>query len=181
MSYEQDVINCIPSLRRFGMTILKSHDKVDDIVQDVMVKALSKRHQYKEGTNLKGWLMTILRNEVYSKHRVSKRETTVDPDGALAISVPDLPTQEIKVYWNEFNYVFDQMQPDQKRSIILIAIEGFTYEEVAAMENVPEGTVKSRVARGRAFLKEHMSLPDPDHISLGVISHDDNQRSNYRG
>ncbi len=180
MSFEQDVIACTPRLRAYGMSLLKNWDKVDDIVQDVMVKALSKRHLYTEGTNLIGWLTTILRNEVYSQYRTRKYEVIADPDSVLALGQADLPTQEIKIYWKEFEEALKGMQEDQKRSLIMIAIEGFTYEEVSDIERVAVGTIKSRVARGRAYLRDKMKLPEPDHISLGVISNDDNLRSSHR-
>lgn len=179
MSFQSELIDALPAVRRYALTLLRNGDKADDLVQDVAVKALSKQHQYEEGTNLKAWLMTIMRNELYSQFRVTKRETVMSPEDISCFIPATLPDQEIKIYWNEFSHVFNDMQADQKRSLIYIAVEGFTYDEVADLEKVAPGTIKSRVHRAREFLKQRLELPDTDAISMGIINNDDNLRSGH--
>lgn len=178
MSYETDVLSHVKALRAFAMKLSHNHTVSDDLVQDTMFKAFSKKAQYKEGTNLKAWLYTILRNEFLNT--VRKNRFVSDPDDVFSSHITVNPEQEIIIQWKEFNAIFSDMEEDKKRGLQLVLIDGYSYEEAAEMEKVAIGTMKSRVSRARAYVKERMELLDVDAISTGVMITNDNIRYNYR-
>lgn len=180
MSFESEILSYRIPIKAYAIKLLGSHYGVaEDIVQDTMVKALKNKKQYTEGTNLKAWVMTILRNEIYNHFRKAKYGYVVSAtrDDASTIDVPIPADQEILIQWKEFEKVFQTLQPDHRRSLELIFIEGYTYEQAAKIEKVPEGTIKSRVSRARTILRKEFELPDQDGISMGVISNEGNRRS----
>lgn len=152
----------------------RNHDLSEDFVQETILKALKNQHRYTDD-NLRGWLCVILRNEVFSYFRKKKNSSR---NGANNSEITP-PTQEIQIQWTEFETLFSTMTEDQRRSLQLICIEGRSYEEVAQMEGVPEGTIKSRVSRARSFLRERLDYPETDPISIGVMINDDNRRASY--
>ncbi len=81
--FRAELLAVIPNLRAFAMSLVGAADKADDLVQETLVRAWDKRSSFTPGTNLKGWLFTILRNEFYSQMRKRKREVS-DPEGAMA-------------------------------------------------------------------------------------------------
>lgn len=180
MSFESEIIEQRLTLKCYAIKLLGSqYYLAEDFVQDTLIKALSNKGQYKPDTNLKAWLMTILRNEVFNYFRRSKYAylQSQTREDASTIDVPVRPDQEITIQWKEFEKVFETLSEVHKRSIKLIFIDGLSYEEAAAIEKVPEGTVKSRVSRARMLLRKMFELPDQDVISIGVIGNEDNRRS----
>ena len=122
-------------------------------MQETVLKAWTNLSSFKEGTNMRAWLFTILRNTFYSEIRKHRREVE-DIDGRYAAQVPDKPTQQGIMDMRDFQEAFATLPPDQREALTLVGASGFSYEEAAEVCGCAVGTVKSRVNRARAKLAE---------------------------
>ena len=150
-----ELVKWIPNLRAFALSLTQSAQHSDDLVQDTLVKALSNLDKFQIGTNLRAWLFTILRNSFYNGIRYRKYHQTapldeVDP-GYLELRA----TQEKYIEFQDVLKGLGRLAPEQREAIVLIAAEGLSYEEAAAVCNCPVGTVKSRLSRARQRLEEY--------------------------
>jgi RNA polymerase sigma-70 factor (ECF subfamily) len=91
-TFRQDLLDAIPSLRAFAISLSQNADRADDLVQETLVKAWDKQASFQPGTNLKAWVFTILRNEFYSQMRKRGREVQ-DSDGTITGRVAVHPGQ----------------------------------------------------------------------------------------
>jgi RNA polymerase sigma-70 factor (ECF subfamily) len=161
-SHSQDqlrepLIEAIPNLRAFAISLCGDVDRADDLVQETMVKAWHHVDSFEQGTNLKAWLFTILRNTYFSECRKHRREVK-DPDGdyAARLSVP--ASQQGHMDLADFRAALSHLSADQREALILVGAEGFSYEEVAEICACPVGTVKSRVNRARVRLADLLDV-----------------------
>mgnify|MGYP000216617710 CR=1 FL=1 len=159
------IIEHLPALRAFALSLTRNGSAADDLVQDTIVKAWSKFASFKPGTNLRAWLFTILRNTFYSGRRKSKREVA-DVDGAYSNNLASKPEHDGRLALQDFQRAFVQLPDEQREALILVGASGFTYEEAAETCGCAVGTVKSRANRGRARLVELLKLDDEDKLEL---------------
>ncbi|MBN9048099.1 MAG: sigma-70 family RNA polymerase sigma factor [Rhizobiales bacterium] len=170
----QAVLNAIPSLRAFAISLCGNVDRADDLVQETMLRALANIHSFQPGTNMSAWLFTILRNHFRSEYRKRRREVE-DTDGSYAESLKSHPEQQGHVEFNEFREALAKLPPDQREALILVGASGFSYEEAANICGCAVGTIKSRVNRARTRLAELMSIDNvdefgPDHTTRAVLA-----------
>lgn len=151
----------LPSLRAFAMSLTGKHDRADDLVQETLMKAWSAFGSFTEGTSLRAWLFTIMRNSFYSTHRKQRREVQ-DVDGMAAARMISTPAQHGHLDLADFREALDQLVPDQREALILIGASGFSYEEAAEICGCAVGTVKSRVNRARQRLIEILEIENGD-------------------
>jgi RNA polymerase sigma-70 factor (ECF subfamily) len=153
----RELARLIPALRRYARG-LAGHDRAaaDDMVQDCLALALDRERQFRGG-NLAGWVFTILTNLGRSRYRAQRRSPALVPLEGVADEGSD-PAMRVAL----FNGL-DKLPDDQRRALLLTAVEGFSYREVADMLGVPVGTVMSRIWRARTALAEHLggSAPVP--------------------
>lgn len=169
----QELIGAIPNMRAFAISLCGSPDRADDLVQETLVKAWSKMDTFEEGTNLKAWLLTILRNHYYSEFRKRRREVA-DTDGEYSARLASHPEQFGHLDMAEMIKALDQLPDDQREAILLVSAEGFSYEEAAEISGCAVGTVKSRVNRARNKLAEILKIESshefgPDQLSEAVV------------
>jgi RNA polymerase sigma-70 factor (ECF subfamily) len=157
----------IPSLRAFALSLTGNSDRADDLVQDTLMKSWANASSFMEGTNMRAWLFTIMRNTFFSQYRKSRREVQ-DVDGEAAGRLVALPDQLAHLDFIDFKAQLDRLPPDQREALVLIGASGFSYEEAAEICGCAVGTIKSRVNRARRRLMELLSLhsveefgPDP--------------------
>jgi RNA polymerase sigma-70 factor (ECF subfamily) len=143
-----DIVSAIPNLRAFAVSLCGNADKADDLVQETLVRACGSLSSFTEGTNLKAWLMTILRNAYYSEY-VKRRREVADPEGVMAGRLVSAPAQNAHMDFLDFRAALQQLSPDQREALILIGASGFSYEEAAAICDCAPGTMKSRLNRAR--------------------------------
>jgi RNA polymerase sigma-70 factor (ECF subfamily) len=86
------LLQSIPSMRAFAVSLTGNVDQADDLVQEAMVRGLTYIQQFQPGTNIQAWLFTILRNQFHTLHRKRKREVE-DPDGASRPAYPCFPSR----------------------------------------------------------------------------------------
>jgi RNA polymerase sigma-70 factor (ECF subfamily) len=156
-----DLLAAVPNLRAFAISLAGSVDRADDLVQDTLLRALSRLDTFERGTSLQAWLFTILRNSFYSEYRRRKREVE-DADGAYSARLMSLPEQEGHLAYTDFLKAFRKLNPDQREALLLVAASGFPYEDAAQIMGVAVGTAKSRVIRARARLAELLFLDEDD-------------------
>lgn len=144
----------IPQLRRYARSLTRDRDRADDLLQESLTRALSKSHLYRQGTNLRAWLFTILHRQHISTVRQERRTgVTVAPEDAVRhLSTP--PRQEMAQVVNAADGALSKLPEDQRQAIEMVSIDGMSYGEAADLLHVSTGTVKSRVFRGRAIIKQ---------------------------
>lgn len=156
-SFKRELLATLPSLRAFAMSLIGRHDRADDLVQDTIMKAWAKQDSFEMGTNMKAWLFTILRNELYSQLRKRGREVQ-DSEGYFTESLAQHPAQYGSLDLQDFRRALDTLPPDQREAIILVGASGFSYEEAAEICGCALGTIKSRVNRARVRLQEVLQV-----------------------
>ena len=148
---EKDLLTCVPHLRAFAWFLARNRERADDLVQDTIVRALAAAAQFRAGTNLKGWMFTILRNLHYNEVRKNRIQTQ-SLDDPLAYEPAVLPNQVASLEFGDFRRAFWQLADDRREALILIGASGLSYEEAAKVCDCPKGTIKSRVSRARREL-----------------------------
>lgn len=160
-----ELVNHLPALRAFALSLTREGSSADDLVQDAIVKAWTNMDKFQPGTNLRAWLFTILRNTFYSARRKTKREVS-DTDGIHAARQATRPEHDGRLALNDFRAAFEQLPDEQREALILVGASGFSYEEAANMTGVAVGTVKSRANRGRRRLAELLHLADGEELEM---------------
>ncbi|NNE84566.1 MAG: sigma-70 family RNA polymerase sigma factor [Alphaproteobacteria bacterium] len=151
----------IPSLRRYAMVLLRyDEDRSDDLVQDCLVRAMSKWHLWRRPGNLRAWLFTILHNiYVNDVQKAAARPNVIELQEYLpGISVP--PDQGDGLALREVAQSVQRLPEDQRQVLLLIGLEGFSYQEAAEIAGIPVGTVMSRLSRARRKLRDMLEDGD---------------------
>lgn len=161
------IVAMIPQLRVFARSLAHNPATADDLVQDTIVKTLSNIESFREGSNLRAWMFTILRNTFYSDLRKHRREVE-DEDGVHAGRLAELPRQDGAIDLEDFKRVFAELCPDHREVLTLVCGSGFSYEEAAEVCGCPVGTIKSRLNRARRRLGELMGV-DVEHWGVGAV------------
>lgn len=149
--FRKGLLALIPHLRAFARGLCGRPDLADDLVQETVMKAWAARDRYEPGTNMKAWTFTILRNHFLNEIRRSSRMTDIGE----VIEHPGLvarASQEDAVHVSDLESALHRLPDDRREALLLVGAGGFSYEEAAQVCGVPAGTIKSRVARGRAQL-----------------------------
>jgi RNA polymerase sigma-70 factor, ECF subfamily len=159
----------IPRLRRYARALTRDAARADDLVQSCLVRAIAKEHLWQPGTDLRAWLFTILHNQNVNEVRRSVRE-------GVAVAVEDVaPVLTIasnagpRLQLRDLEYAIALLPEEQRQVILLVGLEGMRYEEVAAVLDIPIGTVRSRLSRGREMLRKLMDMKEDDaELSLQI-------------
>ncbi len=159
------LVEHLPAMRAFAMSLTRNSAVADDMVQDTLVKAWTKIDKFEAGTNLRAWLFTILRNTYYSNRRKANREVA-DVDGVFTESLSQKPDHDGRLQMADFQRAFVQLPDEQREALILVGASGFSYDEAAETCDVAVGTMKSRVNRGRKQLAELMGLNADEAMEL---------------
>ncbi|HEX2137070.1 MAG TPA: sigma-70 family RNA polymerase sigma factor [Microvirga sp.] len=154
-SLREQLLAAIPGLRAFAFTLTQDRDQADDLVQDTIAQAWSNLGQFKPGTNLNAWLLTILRNQAYSRRRKRRREVE-DPAGAHAARLKIHPEQQSHMDLQDFRVALARLSPEYREALVLVGAAGLSYEEAAQVCGTAMGTIKSRAHRARVQLAEFL-------------------------
>lgn len=156
-----EIVAYMPALRSFAYRFHRSRSDAEDLVQETLVKALANLDKFQEGTNLKSWMFTIMRNTFCTRAKLAKREAPGrDEDcGTLGGAAP--AKQEWHLRGRELERAIARLSPASRTVIEMVAIEGATYEAAAARLNCAVGTVKSRLNRARVRLAAELEGSTP--------------------
>jgi RNA polymerase sigma-70 factor, ECF subfamily len=173
IDFREKMVAEIPSLRAFAASLSGSIQQADDLVQDTLLKAWSHADSFTQGTNIRAWLFTILRNTYYSLYRRRGREVQ-DTDGMYSSKVAVSGGQESAIDLADFRTALAKLPEEQREVLIMVGATGLSYEETAAICGVAVGTIKSRVNRARVKLAELLGINSaedigPDRTSLAVF------------
>jgi RNA polymerase sigma-70 factor, ECF subfamily len=153
----------IPALRRYARFLLRDPEAADDLVQDTLLRAVSRVHLWRPG-NLRGWLFTILRNLHLNRRRDAGRRPTLLPlaEGDEPRTADD---QVSRVEVSEALAAFRRLSEEQREVMFLVVVQGLRYREAADLLGVQLGTVMSRLARARERLRQLVEEPgDVPHL-----------------
>lgn len=151
----------IPRLRRYAWALTRERSNADDLVQDCLLRAVKKQHLYQPGTNLRAWLFTILHNQhVNNVRRVAREGAAVDVEDMASqlVAVSD-PTASRQLA--ELDRAIGQLPLEQRQVVLLVGLEGMSYDDVAGILHCPVGTVRSRLSRARDQLRRLMGMAEP--------------------
>ncbi|MBP2303105.1 RNA polymerase sigma factor [Azospirillum picis] len=151
----------IPRLRRFARAMVRDATLADDLVQECLERALSRLHLWRPGTNLRAWLFTILRN--LHINGVRRRQPVVDIDAEAQAAIGAAPgSQFVRMELRDLRRALGLLPNEQREVVLLIGLEGISYNEAADILGISIGTVKSRLSRGRRALRLLMEGESPD-------------------
>lgn len=152
-----EIVTYLPALRAFARGLTGNVTSADDLVQDTVLKAWSKFDQFNEGTNLRAWLFTILRNTFLSQQRKRAKEVS-DSSGSFAAKLASKPDHDGRLALRELNEALKTLPVEQREALLLVGALGFSIEEAAETCGCAPGTIKSRANRGRKALAELLHL-----------------------
>lgn len=159
------LIEHLPAMRAFAISLTRNGATADDMVQDTLVKAWTNIDKFQVGTNMRAWLFTILRNTYYSSRRKAQREVA-DVDGIHTEALAEKPAHDGRLQMTDFRGAFAQLSDEQREVLLLVGASGFSYDEAAEMCCVAVGTIKSRTNRARQRLAELMHLADDEALEM---------------
>jgi RNA polymerase sigma-70 factor (ECF subfamily) len=160
----------IPRLRRYARALTRDAVRADDLVQDTLRLALIKEQLWQPGTNLRAWLFTIMHNQNVNNIRRGVRESErVDLElvsETLPAAANDPAASRTII---ELESALAQLPLEQRQVILLVGLEGMSYDDTARILRVPIGTIRSRLSRGRSGLRKLMDMEEPD--SPAALAH----------
>lgn len=147
----------IASLRRYARALLHDRADAEDLVQEALARALSRADKFRPGTNLRAWLFTILHNVHVNqvRQKVSRPDEVPVEDVEYRLVSP--ARQEERIELRDMSRALDALPLEQRQVLLLVALEGLKYDEVAEALGVPIGTVMSRLSRGREAIRARLA------------------------
>ena len=158
----------IPRLRRYAFALTRNMSRADDLVQDTLVRAIAKQRYWQWGTNLRAWLFTIMHHQNADGVRRSVREgSAVELDDPWPFLIA--PTDPIgALSLRDLDRALARISDEQRQVILLIGLEGISYKEAATILDVPIGTIRSRLSRGRESLRILMDRRDGTQAAISA-------------
>jgi RNA polymerase sigma-70 factor (ECF subfamily) len=148
----------IPRLRRYARALTHDLQAAEDLVQHCLVRALANRHLWTPGTDLRAWLFTILHNlRVSDLRRLVREEARSRIAMTFMTAAPRHPDARLEL--RDLDRAISELPEAQRAVVLLVGLEEMTYEQTAEVLSVPIGTVRSRLARGRAKLRKRLLRP----------------------
>ena len=165
--FNDEIIPHLDSLYNFGLRLTADPSDAEDLVQDTIVKAFRFFDSYEKGTNAKAWLFRILKNSFINNYRKNlKKPQEVDYDEVSSfyenIRAERTDTSDLEhlifrdLMDDNFTKALSKLPEDFRTVVLLCDVDGFTYEEISNMLDVPIGTIRSRLHRGRNLLKTEL-------------------------
>lgn len=160
-AFRDQLVAIIPALRAFARGLCGNRDMADDMAQDAMTRAWAARTSYTPGSNFRAWMFMILRNHFYTTLRKNSRMVSWDPEVAERVLVAS-PDQQDRLHVQDVAKALQKLPAEQREVLMLIGANGVSYEEAAQIMDCAIGTIKSRLARGRAALAALVEGPALD-------------------
>ena len=150
------------SLKPFAMKLTRDYEEANDLLQDTLLKAFTNRDKYTEGTNLKAWLYTIMKNTFITNYqRMVRKNTFIDTtDNLHFINSMENSTNNEAVSsfaMNDINNAVGSLE-DAYKTPFMMHYRGFKYHEIAEKLEIPIGTVKNRIHIARKELKDRLHM-----------------------
>ena len=157
-AFTSEIQVLLPDLARFARVLTRNEDDAHDLVQDCVERALVKQSLYQEGTSLKSWLFTLMRNLFVSQKRrqaLDQRYVAMNSDASQHI---ERPRQINSVFLKETVKALCGLSAGERQAIVVLGIHEGSQHRMAEILKEPVGTVKSRLSRDRAHLRNALGL-----------------------
>jgi RNA polymerase sigma-70 factor (ECF subfamily) len=152
--FSDQLIAVLPRLRRFAAGLTRSASEADDLVQAACERALTREHQFQEGTRFDSWMFRIVQTIWIDQIRARDiRKEDSDVAERLGSDEP-VRRVEARLALSEVRRAVALLPPDQRVTLMLVTVEGLSYKEAADVTGVPVGTIMSRLARARVALQQ---------------------------
>lgn len=165
-AFKQELITHIDSMYRLGLSLTRNARDAEDLAQEALARALDRKHQFRAGTNMRAWLLAIVRNTFINRYRRQRKQPNridfdevepflTDPsewkDEARRISVRDLENLDklAEQLDEEIKRALDELSDEFRETFLLAVVEELSYKDIAEILAVPVGTVMSRLFRAR--------------------------------
>lgn len=151
MHDESLLLRWLPRLRRYAHGLVRQTQDADDLVQDTLERAWTKSSHWSQVIDMRAWLFSLMHNLYVDRVRKSKLDTVdwTDEAESAPISAPQPMQHEVR----DLDAALARLPAEHREVLLLVALEGMTYAEVAQTLDVPVGTVMSRLSRGRERLR----------------------------
>jgi RNA polymerase sigma-70 factor (ECF subfamily) len=161
LSFDAEILALLPQLRRYSRSLTRSDAESEDLLQDCVEKALSHRAQW-HGANIRAWAYRIMTNLHLNARRAVARHPSVGIEAAESVAEGAPPSDPLAR--NRLVRALDALPKEARAVLMLVAVEGHTYQEVAEILDVPIGTVMSRLSRARQMLREKLLAENVIHL-----------------
>lgn len=158
--FEERILEHIDSLYNVAIRMAHNRHDAEDLVQEAALRAYRNFNKFRQGTNFKGWIITILRNIYINEYRKKIKEPIKIgfEDVEDFISLPEIRGAQEEIFSENMKSLIDKLPEEIRSTIMLFYAEGFTYKEIAKIMDVPIGTVMSRLYTARQILKRQLSI-----------------------
>lgn len=146
----------IPALRAFALKLTRNRSDADDLLQETLLKALRHAEKFRPGTQLRAWLFTIMRNTFYTAAKRRGREGPGAAEDCAELAQPSAGAQEWNLRGREVREAIQRLPRHYREMLVLVVMQGESYETGARLCGVSVGTVKSRVNRARRLVMEDL-------------------------
>lgn len=163
-AFGRQLIDFLPNMRRFAISLCRSRDLADDLVQTACERALQNSHSFVPGTRFDAWIFRILRNLWIDQQR---RRKTAGPtedidDRQDLVGASGEREVEARLTLNAVSEAIMQLADDQREVLLLVCVEDLSYREAAEVLDIPIGTVMSRLSRARRNIATATGIEWPD-------------------
>jgi RNA polymerase sigma-70 factor, ECF subfamily len=154
VSVSDQLIAVLPRLRRFARGLTGSAVEADDLVQAACERALTRAHQFQEGTRFDSWMFRIVQTIWIDQLRARDiRREEAEEEGVHVGTDEPGRRAEARLALQEVRTALQQLPPEQRAALLLVTVDGLSYKEAAEVADVPVGTIMSRLARARLALQ----------------------------
>jgi RNA polymerase sigma-70 factor (ECF subfamily) len=151
------LVGALPRLRVHALSLTRSRPEADDLVQDAVALALTSSGRFEPGTNFTAWSHSIVRNRFFSLARQRRRRVELDDEAVAGAARHSAPQQDGRLAMKELARMLGRLPAPLRKALVLVVVQGRSYDEVAAVQGCAVGTAKSRVFRARYLLRHWLT------------------------
>ncbi|OED44185.1 hypothetical protein AB833_02175 [Chromatiales bacterium (ex Bugula neritina AB1)] len=165
------LLQVLPRLLRYARNLSSSSSDAEDLLQSTSERVLSRWHQFRPGTDFDRWAFTIMRSIRNNTLRSeSVRLGSGHEDASERLVAPDNQSPEWNKTYHQLLDSIEKLPENQRQVILLVYVEGYSYGAAADILGIPQGTVMSRIGRGRMNLASELNTNDPNSMSTKLTT-----------
>lgn len=156
---DETIIEQLPTLKKYALRLTRSAHLAEDLVQDCLARALSRRHLFHSDANIRPWLFTVMHNLHVSNCRQAGVRMAFARNQVAIFSEGTEASQEHAADLKRVYRAINTLPREQRDVVVLVTIQELSYQEAARALNIPIGTIMSRLARGRDRIRSILNAP----------------------